>query len=182
MDGAALPGTAVAAAVDAGATGASSAVHRPGGVAVLVGARGIALAVGLASASAMAYVHARHRRARTHLAAVLAGQTEILDRITRGAPLDAILSALVEMVERHAEGMLCSVLLLEGNVLRYGAAPSLPATYREATHAIVIGPTVGSCGTAAYRRARVIVTDIAQDPLWKDFRDIALRHGLRACW
>jgi len=157
-------------------------VSLPKVIAALVGARGIALAVGFASAIAMAYVHARHRRARTHLAAVLAGQTEILDRITRGAPLDAILTALVAMVERHAEGMLCSVLLLEGNVLRYGAAPSLPPTYREATHAIVIGPTVGSCGTAAYRRERVIVVDIAQDPLWKDFRDIALRHGLRACW
>jgi signal transduction histidine kinase len=157
-------------------------VSVPDAIAALAGARGIVLAVGFASVIAMAYVHARHRRARTHLAAVLTGQTEILDRITRGAPLDAILTALVEMVERHAEGMLCSVLLLEGNVLSYGVAPNLPPTYREATHAIVIGPTVGSCGTAAYRRERVIVTDIARDPLWKDFRDIALRHGLRACW
>jgi C4-dicarboxylate-specific signal transduction histidine kinase len=47
---------------------------------------------------------------------------------------------------------------------------------------IVIGPSVGSCGTAAYRREPVVVSDIATDPLWADFRDLALGHGLRACW
>ncbi len=175
-------GAQLATVVVAVATLGMPLVSVPDAFGTLVGFRGAALAVGFASSIAIAYVHARHRRARTHLAAVLAGQTEILERITRGTPLDAVLTALVDMVERHADGMLCSVLLLDGNVLRYGVAPGLPATYREATHGIVIGPTVGSCGTAAYRRERVIVADIAQDPLWKDFRDIALRHGLRACW
>jgi C4-dicarboxylate-specific signal transduction histidine kinase len=28
----------------------------------------------------------------------------------------------------------------------------------------------------------VIVSDIATDPLWADFRDLAMTHGLRACW
>jgi GAF domain-containing protein len=26
------------------------------------------------------------------------------------------------------------------------------------------------------------VSDIATDPLWADFKDLALGHGLRACW
>ena len=52
----------------------------------------------------------------------------------------------------------------------------------EAIDGIVIGPCVGSCGTAAYRREPVVVSDIATDPLWADFRDLALGHGLRACW
>ena len=30
--------------------------------------------------------------------------------------------------------------------------------------------------------ARVIVTDILTDPLWEDYRDVARRFGLRACW
>jgi len=47
---------------------------------------------------------------------------------------------------------------------------------------IAIGPKVGSCGTAAYLKRPVIVCDIAGDPLWADFRDLALAHGLRACW
>src|SRR5262249_52883333 len=59
---------------------------------------------------------------------------------------------------------------------------SLPDAYNAAIHGIGIGPTVGSCGTAAYTKSPVIVEDIAIDPLWDDFRDLALTHGLRACW
>jgi C4-dicarboxylate-specific signal transduction histidine kinase len=46
----------------------------------------------------------------------------------------------------------------------------------------LIGPSVGSCGTAAYCAKPVIVSDIAADSLWADYRDLALAHGLRACW
>src|SRR6202040_1967556 len=40
----------------------------------------------------------------------------------------------------------------------------------------------GSCGTAASLKQRVIVSDIATDPLWADYRDLALSYGLRAAW
>lgn len=80
--------------------------------------------------------------------------------------------------------MLCSVLLLDadGVHLRHGAGPSLPAAYNLAIDGVAIGPEVGSCGTAAFRREPVIVEDIENDPLWADHRELALRHGLRACW
>src|SRR6202007_2448701 len=68
------------------------------------------------------------------------------------------------------------------NRLRHGAGPSLPTKYAEAIDGAVIGPSVGSCGTAAYRAEPVIVSDIATDPLWADFRDLASAHELRACW
>jgi len=68
------------------------------------------------------------------------------------------------------------------NRLRHGAAPSLPSLYNEAVDGVVIGPSAGSCGTAAYRAEPVIVSDITTDPLWADYRDVALAHGLRACW
>jgi PAS domain S-box-containing protein len=79
---------------------------------------------------------------------------------------------------------LCSVLLLDadGTTLRHGASPSLPKEYSQAIDGVQIGPFVGSCGTAAYRRQRVIVSDIATDPLWADYRQLALPHSLRACW
>jgi len=66
--------------------------------------------------------------------------------------------------------------------LRHGAAPNLPEAYTEAIDGAFIGPSVGSCGTAAYRAEQVIVSDIATDPLWADFRELALAHSLRACW
>ncbi len=66
--------------------------------------------------------------------------------------------------------------------LRHGTGPSLPAFYNEAIDGIAIGEGVGSCGTAAHRREPVIVTDIATDAVWDDYRDLAARAGLAACW
>jgi PAS domain S-box-containing protein len=115
---------------------------------------------------------------------LLAGEKRLLEMIARGEPLGIILDALCRLVEEPAKGALSSILLLDANTnrLRHGAAPSLPTEYAAAIDGTVIGPSVGSCGTAAYLRKPVIVSDIASDPLWTDFRDLALHHGLRACW
>ncbi|MGN6812657.1 MAG: sensor histidine kinase, partial [Thermomicrobiales bacterium] len=94
------------------------------------------------------------------------------------------LAALARAIEADLAGALCSILRLDqdGVHLRHGAAPSLPDEYNRAIDGIAIGPAAGSCGTAAYRNAPIVVTDIATDPLWANWRDIALAHGLRACW
>lgn len=126
--------------------------------------------------------HVRQGRERDRIATLLAGQTDVLEMIAIGKPLSEVLTALSRLVESQVPGMLCSVLLLEGDILRHGAAPSLPADYCTAIDGIRIGPAVGSCGTAAHTRRPVVVSDIASDPLWTDFRDLALAHDLRACW
>lgn len=102
-----------------------------------------------------------------------------------GAPLRETLEELVRIVEGATpSGMLASVLLLseDGRHLRHGAGPSLPDEYNAAIDGIEIGPEVGSCGTAAYHDKTVAVYDIATNPLWAGFKDLALGHGLRACW
>jgi GAF domain-containing protein len=112
-------------------------------------------------------------------------EQQSLAQIAAGAPLGEILESLLTGVEAESRGgMLASILLLddEGKRLLHGAAPSLPAAYNEAIHGIEIGPGVGSCGTAAYLGHPVYVADIASDPLWVNFKDLALSHGLRACW
>ena len=116
---------------------------------------------------------------------VLSGQSGVLERIVTGDPLPEVLEALVLMIEqRSGDGVLGSILLLDddGVHLRHGAAPSLPAEYNAAIDGVAIGAKVGSCGTAAYRGEQVIVEDIASDPLWEDYRDLAAAAGLRACW
>ena len=115
---------------------------------------------------------------------LLAGEKRLLEMIARGDSRALILDALCRLFEEVASGSLSSILLLDPNAscLRHGAAPSLPLQYTEAIDGAVIGPSVGSCGTAAYRGQSVIVSDIATDPLWADYRDLALAHGLRACW
>src|SRR5437016_859153 len=116
--------------------------------------------------------------------ALLAGENRVLEMVAKGDSLADILDKLCLLVEEQSSDVLASILLMDANgkQLRHGAAPNLPKTYTEAIDGAFVGPSVGSCGTAAYRAEQVIVSDIATDPLWADFRDLALAHSLRACW
>jgi GAF domain-containing protein len=110
---------------------------------------------------------------------------KIREVVAAKAPVAQKLESLVKIVEDLTpSGMLASILLLDadGRHLRHGAGPSLPAAYNAAIDGIEIGPQVGSCGTAAFRDETVSVYDIANDPLWASFKELALAHGLRACW
>lgn len=119
---------------------------------------------------------------RKRAEALLAGEKTILEMVAKGDSLTQILDSLCRLVEEQSSGVLASILLLDGNRLRHGGAPSLPKAYTDAIDGASIGPCVGSCGTAAYRGQQVIVEDIATDPLWADYREVALPHSLRACW
>lgn len=115
---------------------------------------------------------------------MLAAEKRILELIGSDAPLSAVLAEICLMIEGLSNGVFCSVLLLDddGIYLRHGAGPSLPESYVQALDGMAIGPSRGSCGTAAFTGRQVIVKDIATHPFWTDFRDLALAHGLLACW
>lgn len=112
------------------------------------------------------------------------GQNRILEMIASNASLDDVLVKLTRFAEAQLAGILVSILLLDSKTqtLRHGAAPSLPINYRQGIEGTRIGPKVGSCGTAAYRRETVIVADVMTDPLWLDYRNLAASYGLRSCW
>src|SRR5205809_680471 len=118
--------------------------------------------------------------------ALQAGEKRILEMIATGVALKEILNALCLIIEEQQSGTLASVLLLnpDGVYLDVVAGPSLPKEWTEQMEKLPIGPCAGSCGTAAYRRSQVIVSDIATDPLWDvpEHRAAALKHGLRASW
>ena len=109
-------------------------------------------------------------------------QTKILEAIAKGLSVNDIVYSLCLRVEALAPSAICSLLLVEDGALRSLPAPSLPKSFADSCDGVLIGPTVGSCGTACYRGAAVEVTDIANDPLWDGYRGPALRHGLLACW
>ena len=113
-----------------------------------------------------------------------AGQSRVLEMIAADAPLADVLTSLVLLMEGQAEGLRCSILLLnrDGKHVRHGAAPNLPEAYVKAVDGAPIGPRNGSCGTAMYTRRPVVVTDVMTDPLWADYRELAQICGLRACW
>src|SRR5947208_11957053 len=115
---------------------------------------------------------------------LLAGENRLLEMVAKGESLPSILDGICRLVEEISSGSLCSILLLDANGGRlwHGAAPGLPASYTSAFDGRAIGPKTGPCGRATYFRKPVIVCDIAADPLGDDYRDVALAHGLQACW
>ena len=115
---------------------------------------------------------------------LIAAENDLLNMIATDAPLPAILTTMCSALEACVSESLCSILLLDrdGIHLRHGAGPGLPEAYVQAIDGVAIGPTVGSCGTAAATKQRIIVPDIATDLLWEDYRELALSHGLQACW
>jgi PAS domain S-box-containing protein len=111
-------------------------------------------------------------------------QSRVLEMIAANASLAEVLTSLVLLMEGQADGLLCSILLLnrDGKHVRHGAAPHLPEAYVKAVAGLPIGPRNGSCGTAMYLRKQVVVKDVLTDPLWADYRQLAEICGLRACW
>ncbi|WP_339727832.1 GAF domain-containing protein [uncultured Gimesia sp.] len=107
----------------------------------------------------------------------------VLELISKGGSLHETLTTLVEYIEASSQEMVCSILLLDAEGrLRHGAAPNLPVDYIRNIDGSKIGPNEGSCGSAAFRNQRIDVFDIATDPLWANYKGLALKHNLRACW
>ncbi|WP_394777557.1 EAL domain-containing protein [Undibacterium sp.] len=115
---------------------------------------------------------------------LILGQARILESATRGEPLAEVLQQLTYLMEKQSDNMAASVMLLaeDGQRLYHAAGASLPEGFRQAIDGQKIGPAAGSCGTSVFRRETVVVTDIANDPLWRDYKEAALAHGYKACW
>lgn len=109
-------------------------------------------------------------------------QNTILEMVAKGEALERTSEQLCLEVERRLPGVICSILRVELDVLRPLAAPSLPTVYSATLDGLVVGPGVGSCGSAAFLKKAVSVTDIESDPRWTRFKDLALPLGIQACW
>jgi len=147
------------------------------------------VAVGLLSLLAL-YVSRTNQRLRRQQGELdkrsgqLLFHNRLLRMIGQGRPLPEILESLAQGAEAEHAGAMSSILLLDddGRHLRHATAPSLPAAWCQVVDGVAIGEGVGSCGTAAFRAERVIVDDIASDPLWTNYRGVIEQFGLRACW
>lgn len=115
--------------------------------------------------------------------ALLRLQNEILEAVASGGRLADVGALLCRRVEALVPGVLISILTVDGDGrLHHLACPSLPPEFETAFNGLAIGPAVGSCGTAAFHAREVEVADIATDPLWADYRDAVLPHGIVSCW
>lgn len=107
-----------------------------------------------------------------------------LEQLARKEPLQSIFDNINRMIETQLPGSMSSILLLDpsGKHLISTSSPTLPEAYSKTIDGEAIGPNAGSCGTAAYRNEMVIVDDIANNPLWAEYRDLAQEYELAACW
>lgn len=130
------------------------------------------------------YVVAEDVTERKKAQHILNQQSRILETIVEGSSLLNILESIVAIIEKDHSDRICSILTLDEPTQKLYTivGPSLPEVFNVAINGVSIGPNVGSCGTAAFTRQTIIVEDIASDPLWDDFRHLALPHNLRACW
>ncbi|MGY6272260.1 PAS domain-containing protein [Achromobacter denitrificans] len=109
----------------------------------------------------------------------------MLERIAAGVPLAEVLEHVLQAIEAQSSvDLRTSIALVDegGACLRHGAAPSLPDAYNAAVDRAPIGPSMASWGAAAYSGCPVYAEDIASNPGWERWRDVALANGLRACW
>ena len=111
-------------------------------------------------------------------------ESSVLELINGDAPLDQVLAQLCRSVEARMPGMLCAVLLTDrsGARLQLGAAPNLPAACHEVLDGCAIGADSLPFAVAAHRRELVVVADFATDPQWSRCKEVALAHGMQACW
>jgi diguanylate cyclase (GGDEF)-like protein/PAS domain S-box-containing protein len=116
--------------------------------------------------------------------ALHAGQHEVMRALAAGAPRDELFATIVRLVESHAPRRVCSILLLgpDGRHLQPAHAPHVPAALLSALCARPVGTDNGCCGTAAATGRTAIAAAIATDPAWAGLRELALAHGLKACW
>lgn len=109
---------------------------------------------------------------------------QVVKSIAEGGALGDILTQICRLAEALLPGTRCSVLLHDTatGTLRPGAHPSLPLAYVHAIDGVRAADGVGSCGTAVARGCPVVSADIATDPFWAGYQDLARAHGLAACW
>jgi signal transduction histidine kinase len=115
---------------------------------------------------------------------LLRGQRAVLAQIARGCPLRDVLDSVARYAEESSRDLWASILVYDSGsgVLRRGGHCRLADEFVKSLDGLKPGPCAGSCGTAAFRRERVITQDIQKDPLWAHAREVTTRFGFRAAW
>lgn len=110
------------------------------------------------------------------------GHAEVLGMVAADKPINETLQRVCRIIEEQDEQVLASVLLVEGDRLVHTAGPSLPPDYTASVDGIRYGIDVGSCGSAVALNTTILTENTQTDPRWNGFSNLALKHGLLACW
>jgi len=110
-------------------------------------------------------------------------EREVLELYTKNkTDLIEIITYLLNGIQQIHPEMLCSVLRIKNNCMFNWVSPHLPEAYNQLVDGLAIGIGEGSCGTAAFTKQKVVVSDIEKDVIWEKYRTIAQSFNLKACW
>src|SRR5262249_41636094 len=99
--------------------------------------------------------------------------------------LTDVLNHVCTSIDRQISPSVTSIQLMEpdGKRLWPSAGPRVPHDWARAITPLPVCPDMGLCSTAASLKTRVIVPDVATEPIWREeYRDVALKNGIRAAW
>jgi PAS domain S-box-containing protein len=119
---------------------------------------------------------------------LLSATKRILEMIAAGGSLTDILTTLCAAIDDHNPDMMSIVMLMDpdGQRMWPAAAPRMPPEFVKAISPLMVGENMASCGTAAFRKERVILPDVATDPLMSalpaGMREMVLAQGIQGQW
>ena len=105
-----------------------------------------------------------------------------MEMIAADQPLEAVLEQVALLLEHQDDRGRCAIYLLRAQSLAAVAGNSAPREMVEAAERAPVGPLAGAEGAAAYWGKRMLVTDVAADPLCDGRQEAALAAGVRSCW
>ncbi len=121
---------------------------------------------------------------KTTIETLVNGQSSVLEMLANGSSLAAVLDRINLLIEKVSNEGFCSIFLVNksDHHLMFGSAPSLAKDFYEYIEELPIEPAVGSCGTSAFIKRPLFVSNIAEDPLWIEYKEKAFEYGLKSCW
>ncbi|MES2267578.1 MAG: PAS domain-containing protein [Bacteroidota bacterium] len=99
-----------------------------------------------------------------------------------GTTTRQLLTTYLDGIESLFPQLACSVMRVRNNKIYNWASSSLPPGMVNGFDGVEVSDHAGSCGTAAYLKEKVIVTNIADDVRWEEFKDVAINAGYLSCW
>jgi diguanylate cyclase (GGDEF)-like protein len=142
---------------------------------------------GLGDAATGVATELERRLARAEVGRVqelVTSHNRVHDMIGNGAPLRDVLVEVCRIIERYDPSFIPSVLLRDSisNTLHSGIGPSLPKEYLASVDGAPIGPSIGTCGPAAWFGELAVSADLSKDPKWAPIRAMAEMAGVAHCW
>src|SRR5262249_30387619 len=108
-----------------------------------------------------------------------------LETVAEGGSLAGVLGFLCRTMENESRDRVVACihpLNEEATTFCDTAAPGLDKGSREAPEGMLVSSRTGRCGGAAAPRRPVVVPDVAADPRFVKFRELAEPLGIRSAW